>query len=169
MQVKFLDLRSGYLELKNDIDAAIERVLDSGIYILGNEVEHFESEFAAYCQAEYCVSVSNGLSAIELALKAIGVVPGDEVIVPSNTFIATWFAVSNIGAIPVPVEPGANSFNLDPDLVSAAITAKTKAIIAVHLYGCPADLDELKNIAKKHGLVLLEDAAQAHGAEYKGM
>ncbi len=168
MRVPFLDLRAGYLELKPEIDAAIARVLDSGWYILGEEVEAFESEFAAYCEAEHAIGVANGLDALHLALLAMGVGPGDEVIVPSNTYIATWLAVSQCGAKPVPVEPDERTYNIDPSKIEAVITSRTKVILPVHLYGQPADLDPILEIARKHGLKVLEDAAQAHGARYKG-
>lgn len=168
MSVPFLDLRAGYLELKPEIDAAVARVLDSGWYILGEEVEAFEAEWAIYCQANYAVGVANGLDALHLALLAMGVGPGDEVIVPSNTYIATWLAVSQCGAIPVPVEPEAHTYNIDPARIEAAITSCTKVILPVHLYGQPANMDPILAIARKHGLRVLEDGAQAHGARYKG-
>ena len=168
MKVPFLDLHAAYLELKPEIDAAIARVLDSGWYILGPEVEAFEAEYAAYCEAEHAIGVANGLDALHLALLAMGVGPGDEVIVPSNTYIATWLAVSQCGATPVPVEPVEATYNIDPARIEAAITPATRVILPVHLYGQPADLDPILAIARKHGLRVLEDAAQAHGARYKG-
>lgn len=168
MKVPFLDLEAAYLELKDEIDAAVARVLASGWYILGEEVEAFESEFAAYCEARHAVSVGNGLDALQLALRAMDVGPGDEVIVPSNTYIATWLAVSHTGARPVPVEPIEATYNLDPTKIEAALTKHTKVILPVHLYGQPADLDPILDIADRHGLRVLEDAAQAHGACYKG-
>lgn len=168
MKVPFLDLHAAYLELKPEIDAAIARVLDSGWYILGPEVDAFEAEYAAYCEAEHSIGVANGLDALHLALLAMGVGPGDEVIVPSNTYIATWLAVSQCGATPVPVEPVEATYNIDPARIEAAITPRTKVILPVHLYGQPADLDPILAIARRHGLRLLEDAAQAHGARYKG-
>jgi dTDP-4-amino-4,6-dideoxygalactose transaminase len=167
-QIPFLDLREAYREIKLDIDRAVARILDSGWYILGPEVEDFESEFGAYCEAKYTVSVANGLDALYLALRALGVAPDDEVIVPSNTYIATWLAVSQCGATPVPVEPDELTLNIDPALIEAAITSRTRVILPVHLYGQPADLDPIIGIARKHGLYVLEDAAQAHGARYKG-
>lgn len=167
MNIPFLDLKAAYLELQPGIDTAIKRVLDSGWYILGEEVESFEQEYAAYCEAQHCVGVANGLDALHLALLALGVGAGDEVIVPSNTYIATWLAVSHCGATPVPVEPVATTFNIDPSLIEAAITPRTKVILPVHLYGQPADMDPILAIARKHGLRVLEDAAQAHGARYK--
>jgi dTDP-4-amino-4,6-dideoxygalactose transaminase len=168
MKVPFLDLKAGYLELQPEIDAAIKRVLESGWYILGEEVETFEQEYAAYCEAKHCVGVANGLDALHLALLALGVGPGDEVIVPSNTYIATWLAVSQCGATPVPVEPNEATYNIDPSHIEAAITPRTKVILPVHLYGQPADMDPILAIARKHDLRVLEDGAQAHGARYKG-
>lgn len=167
MKVPFLDLRAAYLELKTEIDAAVSRTLDSGWYILGPEVDAFEAEFAAYCEAKHAIGVANGLDALHLALLAMDVGPGDEVIVPSNTYIATWLAVSHCGATPVPVEPEETTFNIDPDRIEAAITSRTKVILPVHLYGQPADMDSILSIARKHGLRVLEDGAQAHGARYK--
>jgi dTDP-4-amino-4,6-dideoxygalactose transaminase len=167
-KIPFLDLQASYLELKSEIDAAVGRVLDSGWYILGPEVEAFETEFAAYCEANHAVGVADGLDALHLSLLAMDVGPGDEVIVPSNTYIATWLAVSQCGATPVPVEPDVNTYNMDPERIEAAITSCTKVILPVHLYGQPADLDPILEIASKHGLRVLEDAAQAHGARYKG-
>ena len=168
MNIPFLDLGAAYRELQTDIDAAVARSLASGWYIGGPEVEAFEQEFAAYTQAQHCVGVANGLDALHLALRAMDVGPGDEVIVPSNTYIATWLAVSQCGATPVPVEPDARTFNIDPALIEAAITPRTKVILPVHLYGQPADMDSILAIARKHGLRVLEDGAQAHGARYKG-
>lgn len=168
MNVPFLDLRAAYLELKSEVDAAVARVLDSGRYVLGAEVEAFESEFASYCGADHAIGVANGLDALHLALRAMDIGPGDEVIVPTNTYIATWLAVSQCGAIPVPVEPDETTFNIDPALIEQAITPRTKVILPVHLYGQPADLDPILTIARRHGLRVLEDAAQAHGARYKG-
>lgn len=168
MTIPFLDLRAAYLELKAEIDAAIAGVLASGWYILGEEVDAFESEWAAYCQAHHAIGVGNGLDALHLALLAMDVGPGDEVIVPSNTYIATWLAVSQCGATPVPVEPVPRTYNIDPARIEAAITPRTKVILPVHLYGQPADLDPILALARRHGLRVLEDAAQAHGARYKG-
>ncbi len=168
MSVHFLDLKAAYLELQLEIDAAIRRVLDSGWYILGAELDAFEQEYAVYCEAKHCVGVANGLDALHLALLALGVGAGDEVIVPSNTYIATWLAVSQCGATPIPVEPDAATYNIDPARIEAAITPRTKIILPVHLYGQPADMDPILAIARKHGLKVLEDGAQAHGARYKG-
>ena len=168
MRIPFLELKPTYLELKDEFDAAWHRVMDSGWYLLGGELESFEQEYAAYCGAKHCVGVGSGLDALHLGLRAWKIGPGDEVIVPSHTFIATWLAVTFAGAVPIPVEPDLKTFNLDPGRVAAAITPHTRAIIPVHLYGQPADMDPIIAIAEKHGLKILEDAAQAHGARYKG-
>lgn len=168
MTVAFLDLRDAYLELRAEIDAVVARVLASGWYIGGTEVATFEQEFAAYCEASHCVGTGNGLDALRLALDAMDVGPGDEVIVSSNTFIATWLAVDMVGATAVPVEPDPATHNMDPALVEAAITSRTKVVMPTHLYGQPADLDPLIAMARRHGLRVIEDAAQAHGARYKG-
>jgi dTDP-4-amino-4,6-dideoxygalactose transaminase len=168
MTVPFLDLGAAYKELQSEIEASVMASLRSGWYIGGQDVENFEQAFARYTETEYCVGVANGLDALRLALCAMKVCPGDEVIVPSNTYIATWLAVSQCGAAPVPVEPVEATYNIDPCRIEAAITQHTKAIIPVHLYGQPADLDPILAIAQKHGLKVLEDAAQAHGARYKG-
>ena len=166
--VPFLDLKAIQLQQQDLLREAFDRVLNSGWYILGNEVTQFEAEYARYCEADHCVGVANGLDALVLVLRAMDVGPGDEVIVPSNTYIATWLAVSHVGATPVPVEPDARSFNLDPARIEAAITPRTKAIIPVHLYGQPADMAPILAIAKKRGLRVLEDGAQAHAARYQG-
>ena len=166
--IPFLDLGAAYRELKPEIDAAVSRVLESGWYILGPEVEAFETEWAAYCDAEHAVGLANGLDALTLALRALNIGPGDEVIVPSNTYIATWLAVTGVGATPVPVEPDVATHNIDPARIEAAITSRTRALLPVHLYGQPADMDPILDIASRHGLRVIEDAAQAHGARYKG-
>jgi dTDP-4-amino-4,6-dideoxygalactose transaminase len=166
--IPFLELKSGYLELKADLDAAYHRYMDSGTYVLGQEVAAFEEEYAAYCEAKYCVGVGHGLDALHLALRALDVGPGDEVIVPSNTYIATWLAVSQSGAQPIAVEPDEDTHNLNPVLISAAITSKTKAILAVNLYGQPCDYDQIQTVAKDNGLRFVIDNAQAQGAKYKG-
>ena len=166
--IPFLDLKAPYLELKQELDEAIARVVSSGWFIGGPEVDQFEAEYASYCGATQAIGVANGLDALHLALRALDVGPGDEVIVPSNTYIATWLAVSQCGATPVPVEPDARTYNIDPALIEAAITPRTKVILPVHLYGQPADMDPILAIARKHGLRVLEDGAQAHGARYKG-
>ncbi|PYS56667.1 MAG: erythromycin biosynthesis sensory transduction protein eryC1, partial [Acidobacteria bacterium] len=141
MNVPFLDLRPQYLELKDQFDAAYRRVAESGQFILGREVESFESEFAAYCGVKHCIGVGNGLDALHLILRALDIGPGDEVLVPANTYIATWLAVSHAGATPVPIEPNERTYNIDSSRIEAAITKHTRAIIAVHLYGQPADMD----------------------------
>ncbi len=168
MNIPFLDVGAAYRELKAEIDSAVARVLDSGWYILGPEVEAFEAEWAAYCGAGHAVGVANGLDALTLALRALEIGPGDEVIVPSNTYIATWLAVTAVGARPVPVEPDHATHNIDPARIAPAITTATKAILPVHLYGQPADLDPILELAREHSLRVVEDAAQAHGAGYKG-
>lgn len=168
MNVPFLDLKTPYQELKAEMDSAYRKVMESGWYILGDEVEAFESEFSKYCGVKNCIGVGNGLDALHLILKAFEIGPGDEVIVPSNTYIATWLAVSYSGAVPVPVEPDLRTYNLDPARVESVITKRTRAILPVHLYGQPADMDPINEIAQKYGLKVIEDAAQAHGAAYKG-
>ena len=165
-QIPFLRLGACYQELKEEYDAAYHRVMDSGWYILGQELEAFEAEFAAYCGAEYCVGVGNGLEALLLILKGYGVGDGDEVIVPANTYIASWLAVTHSGAQPVPVEPLMQTANLDPDRIARAVTSRTRAIMAVHLYGQPAMMDAVREVADRHRLPLIADAAQAHGAKW---
>lgn len=168
MNIQFLDLKAAYLELQAELDAAFSRVMNSGYYILGEEVEVFEQEFADYCQVKYCIGVANGLDALHLILRGYGIGEGDEVIVPSNTYIATWLAVSYAGATPVAVEPDVNTYNIDPRKIESAITPRTKAIMPVHLYGQPAEMNEINDIAEKYNLKVIEDAAQAHGAAYNG-
>ena len=166
-EVPFLELGQTYLEIKDELDAAYQRVMNSGWYILGEEVKAFEQEFAAYCGTKHCVGVGNGLEALQLVLRGYGIGPGDEVIVPANTYIATWLAVSNAGAKTVPVEPDQGTYNINPRRIEAAITPRTKAILPVHLYGQPADMGPINDIAQRHGLRVVEDAAQAHGARYR--
>ena len=166
--VPFLDLNRLHHSIREPLDAAYHRVLDAGWFIMGPELEAFESEFAQYCEVKHCIGVGNGLEALHLLLRAYGIGPGDEVLVPSNTFIATWLAVTECGATPVPVEPNADTYNLDPTLIGNAITSRTRAIIPVHLYGQPANMDPISLLASKHGLIVIEDAAQSHGARYKG-
>ena len=168
MSVLFLDLKAAYEELRSDFDSAHRRVMDSGWYLLGREIEAFEAEFAAYCGAKHAVGVANGLDALHLILRAYGIGSGDEVIVPANTYIATWLAVSHAGAVPVPVEPDPQTCNLDPVRIEAALTPRTRAIMPVHLYGRPADMDPILDIARRRGLKVVEDNAQAHGARYNG-
>jgi dTDP-4-amino-4,6-dideoxygalactose transaminase len=167
MKVPFLDFAGPYDELKAELDEAYFRFMRSGWFILGKEVQAFEEEFAAFCGVQHCVGVGNGLEALHLVLRAWGIGEGDEVIVPSNTYIATWLAVSYSGATPVPVEPDPRTYNLDPTRIEAALTSRTKAILPVHLYGQPADMDPILEIARRRGLKVLEDNAQAQGARYK--
>ncbi|TSA41532.1 MAG: DegT/DnrJ/EryC1/StrS family aminotransferase [Verrucomicrobiales bacterium] len=168
MKVPFLDFVSPYEELKPELDAAYERFMRSAWYVLGKETEAFEQEFAAFCGSKHCIGVGNGLEALHLVLRAYGIGKGDEVIVPSNTYIATWLAVSYADATVVPVECDARTYNLDPSRIAAAITPRTKAIMPVHLYGQPADMDPIMKLAGKHGLKVIEDNAQAQGARYRG-
>ena len=168
MNVPFLDLKAINATQRGELLAAFERVLDSGWYVLGAEVTAFEREYAAWCGAAHAVGVGNGLEALSLVLRAWGVGPGDEVIVPSNTYIATWLAVTHVGATPVPVEPDEHSFNMDPGLIEAAITPRTKVLLPVHLYGRPAEMAPILSLARSRGLKVLEDGAQAHGAVYAG-
>lgn len=168
MSVPFLDLSAPWQELRDELDAAWRRVMSSGWYILGKEVAAFEEEFATYCGVRHCIGVGNGLDALHLILRGYDIGPGDEVIVPSNTYIATWLAVTYAGATPVPVEPDVATYNLDPALIEVAVTPRTRAIMPVHLYGQPADMDAVNAVARRHGLKVIEDAAQAHGARYRG-
>jgi dTDP-4-amino-4,6-dideoxygalactose transaminase len=168
MKVPFLSFAPIYEEIGPALDRAFQRVMRSGWFVLGAEVEAFEQEFARYCGTSHCVGVANGLEALTLVLKAWGVGPGDEVIVPSNTYIATWLAASHVGATPVPVEPEEATFNLDPGRVEQAITPRTRVILPVHLYGQPADVAPLRDIARRRGVRVLEDCAQSQGARYRG-
>lgn len=168
MSVEFLNLRDLNLSFETELKQAFDRVLHSGWYIQGEELTHFEREFAAFCQTQHAIGVSNGLDALQLILRAYDIGEGDEVIVPSHTFIATWLAVSHAGATPVAVEPDAETYNLDPAKIAAAISPRTRAIIPVHLYGQCADMDPIRALARQHGLKVIEDAAQAHGALYRG-
>lgn len=167
-KVPFIDLVAQHQPIQDEVNRAVQAVLTKANFILGSEVEQFEREFAAYCGTQQAVGVDSGLSALKLALEAYGIGPGDEVIVPANTFIATAAAVTFAGARVVLVDIRPNSYNLDPGRVEAAITPRTKAIIPVHLYGIPADMDEIMDIARRHNLIVIEDACQAHGAYYKG-
>lgn len=166
--IPFLDLAEVYAAHREELDAAWHRVMERGWFIAGDELSAFEKEFATLTGTRHCIGVANGLDALHLVLRAWGIGPGDEVIVPSQTFIATWLAVSWCGATPVPVEICTDTCNLDPALVEAAITARTKAIVPVHLYGQPADMAPIAELGRRHGLKVLEDAAQAHGARYRG-
>ncbi len=165
--IPFLSLSRQNESIRAQLDQAYQRVMDSGWFILGSELEAFEHEFAVYSEVKHCVGVGNGLDALHFLLLAYGIGKGDAVIVPSNTFIATWLAVSQSGATPVPVEPNIASYNIDPKLIEAAITPRTRCIMPVHLYGQPADMDPINAIAKKHNLIVIEDAAQSQGALYK--
>nr|WP_321459162.1 DegT/DnrJ/EryC1/StrS family aminotransferase [uncultured Vibrio sp.] len=170
--IPFLDLKKINQQYEAELKQACARVIDSGWYVLGKEVEEFEKEFAAYCETEHCLGVANGLDALVLILRAyieLGIMQeGDEVIVPSNTYIASILAISENGLTPVLVEPDLNTYNLDPTLIEQAITEKTKAILTVHLYGQVTGMDEINQIAQKHNLKVIEDCAQAHGAIYQG-
>jgi len=165
--IPFLDLSAAYRELQPELEEAVLRALRSGWYVGGSEVEAFENSYSAYCEAGHCIGVANGLDALTLSLRALEVGEGDEVIVPSNTFIATWLAVSQCGATIIPVEPEVKTGNIAVEKIQSAITKRTKVIIPVHLYGQPADLDPILDLARDRGIYVLEDAAQAQGARYK--
>jgi dTDP-4-amino-4,6-dideoxygalactose transaminase len=167
-RIPFLDVPATYAELQEELDAAAQRVMASGQYILGPEVTAFEEEFAAYCEARHAIGVGSGLDALRLVLLGYGIGPGDEVVVPSNTFIATWLAVSQAGATPVPVEPDPETHNLTAGAVEAALTPSTRAIMPVHLYGQPAAMEALTALGRRRGIPVIEDAAQAQGARYRG-
>lgn len=167
-KIPFLDLKAGYLEIQAEIEEAILRASRSGWFVGGAEVGAFERDFANYTQSSYCVGVGNGFDALCLALRALDIGEGDEVIVPSHTFIATWLAVSSVGATIVPIEPALGDYNIDDDEIESAITTRTKAIMPVHLYGTPVDMDAICAIAKKHSVYVVEDAAQAHGSKVRG-
>jgi dTDP-4-amino-4,6-dideoxygalactose transaminase len=164
--IPFLDLKTLNQSLTSEMELALARVINSGFYILGPELDAFEVEFAAYCHVDHAIGVANGLDALHLILRAYDIGPGDEVIVPANTYIATWLAVSYAGACPVPVEPLVDSYNLNPEAIEAAITPRTRAIMPVHLYGQTADMNSIQSIAQRYDLKVIEDAAQAHGATY---
>lgn len=168
MNIPFLDIAAQHAEVRDELDEAWRRVANRGWFILGEEVSAFEREFAAYCESAHCIGVGNGLDALHLILRGYGIGPGDEVIVPAHTFIATWLAVMFAGARPIPVEPDERTYNIDAERIESAITPRTKAIIAVHLYGLPADMDAISDVGRRYGLKIIEDAAQAHGARYKG-
>tara|TARA_Y100000768_G_scaffold296196_1_gene230022 strand:+ start:13670 stop:14767 length:1098 start_codon:yes stop_codon:yes gene_type:complete len=167
MKIKFLDLKKYHASINKSLTSKFQEVLESGSYILSEEVKSFEKEFANYCGVKYCIGVASGLDALKIILKAYDIGKGDEVLVPSNTYIATWLAVSNVGARPIPVEPNINTYNIDHKRIERSITKKTKAIIVVHLYGQPVEMDKINIIAKKYNLKIIEDASQAHGASYK--
>lgn len=166
--IPFLSFKQMNADVKQDLLPSFEQFIDNGWYILGNQVKQFESDYASYCSTKFCVGVANGLDALIIALKALEIGPGDEVIVPSNTYIASWLAVSYVGATPVPVEPRLSTYNINPDLIEAVITSKTKAIMPVHLYGQCCEMDAIMAIAKKHHLFVVEDNAQSQGAVYNG-
>ena len=168
MNVPFLELKCVTQEIRSELDSAYGRVMDSGWFIQGGECAALESEFAAYVGTAHSVGVGNGLDALRMILLGYGIGPGDEVLVPSQTFIATWLAVSETGATPVPVDIDVRTININPEKIEAEITEKTKAIIAVHLYGQPADMDPIMDIGCRYHIKVIEDAAQAHGASYKG-
>jgi len=166
MSIPFLNLKEINLRYQNELRQCFERVLDSGLYILGKEVSNFEEKFAKYCGAGYCVGVGNGMDALHLILRGYQIGKGDEVIVASNTYIANWLAVTYAGALPIPVEPVLDTYNINPQLIEEKITKRTKAIFVTHLYGQTADMNPIINLAKKYSLKVIEDAAQAHGAKY---
>lgn len=166
--VPFLDVGATYKELRDELDAAQRRVMESGWYLLGPELDAFEREFATYTGGGSCAGVASGLDALVLGLRALDVGPGDEVIVPSNTYIATWLAVSAVGATIVPVEPDPTTYNVSGSVVEAAITPRTAVVLPVHLYGLPADVDGIADVGRRHGIPVFYDAAQAHGARVNG-
>ncbi|HRN67026.1 MAG TPA: DegT/DnrJ/EryC1/StrS family aminotransferase [Promineifilum sp.] len=168
MEIPFVDLRAQYRQIQNEVDPAVLAVMQRGDFILGGAVTEFEKAFAAYCGARYCIGVDSGYSALELIIRAYDIGPGDEVITAANTFIATTLGISNAGATPVLVDCDPETYNIDVNKIEAAITPRTKAIMPVHLYGQPADMDVIRAIARKHNLYVFEDAAQASGARYKG-
>jgi dTDP-4-amino-4,6-dideoxygalactose transaminase len=168
MKVPFVDLPAQHRALHHELNEAIQRVLDRADFALGRDVTEFEAEFAAFCGTEYAVGVDSGLAALELTLRAFGIGPGDEVIVPAHTFVATAAAVTFAGARPILVDVEEATYNIDVDQAEAAITPRTRAILPVHLYGLPADMDTLLRLADRHGLIVIEDACQAHGAQYNG-
>ena len=167
MKVKFLDLTHTHRPLHELMKGKFEELLNNNLYILGEHVERFEEAYAAYCNVKYCTGVANGLDALTICLKLLNIKQGDEVIVPSNTYIATWLAVSVVGATPVPAESCLNTYNIDPQLIEEAITPRTKGIIPVHLFGQPCEMDAIISVAQKYNIAIVEDNAQAHGAKYK--
>lgn len=168
MVIPFFNLRRLNKSIEDRLAKAFFDVIDSGTFIMGQELDKFESEYASYCGVKHCIGVGNGLDALSLLLRAYDIGPGDEVLVPANTFIATWLAVSDCGATPIPIEPSRFTYNIDPEKVHCAVTDKTRAIIPVHLYGQPAEMDPIRQLAAERGLIVIEDASQAHGALYKG-
>ena len=167
--IPLVDLKAQYAQIRSEVDAAVGRVIANADFILGKDVEEFEEEYARYCEAKHCVALDSGLSALELGMRALGIGPGDEVITPAHSFIASSSAISFTGATPVWVDSDPRTYNIDPKLIEAAITPRTKAIMPVHLYGQPADMDPIMEIARRHRLLVVEDACQAHGARYRGL
>lgn len=168
LTVPFLDVGATYRELRSELDAAFRETVERGRFILGPSVEAFEAAFALFLGVRHCIGVGDGLDALHLTVRALGTQPGDEVIIPAHTFIASWLAVSQAGAVPVPVDCAPGTYLMDPAAVEQAITSRTRGIMPVHLYGHPADMAPLTALAARHGLWVLEDAAQAHGARYRG-
>jgi dTDP-4-amino-4,6-dideoxygalactose transaminase len=168
VSISYLDVGAAHRQLSNELDQAWRRVVDSGHYVLGSELEAFEQEFAEYCGVRHCVGVGNGLDALHLTIRALELGAGAEIIVPSNTYIATWIAVTHAGAVPVPVEPDERSYNIDASRIADNITSRTAAILPVHLYGRPAEMEQILDVAGRFGLKVIEDAAHAHGALYRG-
>ena len=168
MSIPLVNLDRQHEEMHDEIRRCIEDVIRSGDFVLGPEVEAFETEFAGYCGVKHCVGVGNGLDALTLALRGLGIGSGDEVITPANTFMATALAIKHVGATPVLIDHDPETYTIDPRRISAAVTSKTRAILPVHLYGHPAEMDTIRVIAAEHGLLVIEDACQAHGARYRG-
>jgi len=168
MRINFIDLKRQYLTIKDEIDKAIQRTVENTSFILGEDVSNFEKNFSEYCNTKYCIGVSSGADALYLSMKVLGIGPGDEVITTAYTFIATTLAISRCGAKPVLVDCNELDYNIDVNKIESAITEKTKAILPVHLYGQPADMNPMLELADKYNLAVIEDACQAHGAEYKG-
>ena len=167
MRINFVDLKKQYKTIKPEVDSAIKKVIDNSAFVLGEELEKFEQEFAKFCGCKYCVGLDNGSSALELGMRVLGIGSGDEVITPANSFIASSSSISFTGARPVLVDCDPKTYNIDPQKIERAITEKTKAIMPVYLYGQPPEMDTILKIAKKHNLYVVEDACQAHGAKYK--
>ena len=167
MSIPYLNLHPQNLPLKQELLNATEEVIDKSWYVLGKHVELFEEQYSKFSNVAYCKGVANGLDALILSLRALKIGPGDEVIVPSNTYIATWLAISTVGATPIPVEPRITTYNINPDLIEAKINSRTRAIMPVHLYGQSCEMDAILNIAKRYQLYVIEDNAQAQGAKFK--
>ncbi|MBK6880132.1 MAG: DegT/DnrJ/EryC1/StrS family aminotransferase [Elusimicrobia bacterium] len=168
IKIPFMDVRQGQEDLRGPIGAAVARVMSSGVYILGPELDGFEREFSSYCGAQHCIGVSSGYDALYLILRGYNIGPGDEVIVPAHCFISLWFTVSAVGAVPIPVEPDPRTLNIDPAKIVEKINSRTKAIVALHIYGQPADMTPLLDVARARGVKVIEDMSQAHGAYYRG-